>query len=142
MKKETKQKQFCDIYLTNGFNGTDAYLKVYPSANPESARRQASKLLTKIDVKAYLKEKQQELSKKSKIDREYILNEYAQLLESCKAEGLDGAGTIKDRTNWNTALKNIAKLLGLDEPEKLKHEVEHKIININYIKPNKNIENE
>lgn len=35
-------------------NGTRAYMEVYPEVSEESARRLASKLLTRIDIKEYL----------------------------------------------------------------------------------------
>jgi phage terminase small subunit len=129
-----RHKQFAEEYLSNGMNATQAYLSVYKSVkNERTAEAAASRLLSNVKVKEYLYEKQKELSKKSEIDREFILEEYKQLLDSCKLEGMDGAGTIKDRTNWAKALAQITKMLGLDAPEK--QEITHKGISINIIKP-------
>lgn len=48
-------KRFGDIYLTNGQNGTQAYLSVFHTKNPASAGVGASKLLKKgTDVRAYV----------------------------------------------------------------------------------------
>jgi phage terminase small subunit len=126
MKISEKHKSFCDEYINNGFNGTKAYLAVYKSVKSEdAARTNASKLLAKANIKAYVEQKQKELRQKAEIDRDYILEEYKQLLESCKIEGLDGEGTIKDRTNWSRALAQLSKLLGLDAPDKT--EITHKL---------------
>lgn len=116
-----KHKQFCDTYLINGLNATQAYITVYKTKNEESARKASSLLLTKIDIKNYIQTEQNKLSKKADIDKEFIINEYKELLESCKEEGLDGSGNIKDRTNWNKALQNLSKMLGFNEPEKIEH---------------------
>ena len=54
------QKLFCHEYVKNGNNGTRAYMEVY-KADEETARRNASRLLTKADVKEYIKSLQKEL---------------------------------------------------------------------------------
>lgn len=48
-----KHKAFAEHYL-KCFNGTQAYLLVYPKSSYESARSTASELLTKPNVKAYI----------------------------------------------------------------------------------------
>lgn len=54
------QKLFCHEYVKNGNNGTRAYMEVY-KADEETARRNASRLLTKADVKEYIESLQEEL---------------------------------------------------------------------------------
>lgn len=60
--KNKKHQEFVNEYFIRNMNGTDAYQAVYPKATRESARREASRLLTNVDVKAEietrLKEKQ------------------------------------------------------------------------------------
>jgi phage terminase small subunit len=60
--KNKKHQEFVNEYFLHNMNGTDAYQAVYPKATRESARREASRLLTNVDVKAEietrLKEKQ------------------------------------------------------------------------------------
>lgn len=56
LKKE--HKIFCQEYIKNGNNGTQAYMIAYPSSNKENARRRASELVTKSDVQEYIKELQ------------------------------------------------------------------------------------
>lgn len=49
-----KQKRFCDEYLID-LNGTRAYKAAYPSVKSDDvARKAASRLLTNVDVRAYL----------------------------------------------------------------------------------------
>lgn len=55
------QKLFCHEYVKNGNNGTRAYMEVYSNCTEETARRNASKLLTKTDVKEYIESLQKEL---------------------------------------------------------------------------------
>lgn len=56
-----KQKRFCEEYVNNGFNGTQAYKKVYPNSSDDTARINACRLLTKANIKAYISEYQEEL---------------------------------------------------------------------------------
>lgn len=51
-----KHRDFLLEYIKNGRNGTRAYLSVYPQTSYESARRLASRLLSKNDVQDALKE--------------------------------------------------------------------------------------
>ena len=53
-----KQMLFCDEYLKNGCNATQAYLKVYKNVkNREVAKKAGSRLLTFVDVKNYINER-------------------------------------------------------------------------------------
>ena len=134
MDLNEKHKQFADEYLTNGFCGLKAYLSVYKSVKSEAAADvNASKQLSSAKVKAYIAQKQAVTSKKFDITREYITTEYLELIKSAKEEGLDGQGSLKDRTNWAKALAQLSKLLGLDSSDKL--EVEHRGIVVNYVNP-------
>lgn len=121
MSLTKKQLAFVDEYFINGFNAKASYLKSYPNVTEGTAEVQGSRLLNNPKIKAEIEARQKELRAKNNIDREFLLNEYLQLLESCKKEGLDGVGTIKDRTNWARALAQVSKLLGLDAPEKVEH---------------------
>lgn len=134
MKKlSEKHKRAVDCYFNNGMNKTQALIDA--GYSEKYANKNIHSVFDRPEVKAYIDEKQKELSLDAKIDREYILKEYMELLESCKDEGLDGMGTIKDRTNWAKALAQITKMLGLDAPDK--QEIEHKGIIINITPPTK-----
>ncbi|MFR7638589.1 MAG: terminase small subunit [Allobaculum sp.] len=50
-----KQKLFCEEYLANGLNATQAYLKVYKNVkNKASAAEMASRLLRNVKVREFL----------------------------------------------------------------------------------------
>jgi len=59
-----KQKVFCREYVKNGSNGTAAYMKAYSKCTEETARRNASKLLTNTDIQNYIKELQDKAESK------------------------------------------------------------------------------
>lgn len=133
-KLNPRHKAFADEYLANGMNAKQAYLSVYRNVKKSTtAEANGSRLLSNAKVKAYIDEMRDKTAKKHSIDRDWIVNEYMQIIESSKTEGHDGAGNLKDRTSWNKSLAQLAKLLGLDAPEKT--EVEHKGITINIEKP-------
>jgi hypothetical protein len=48
------RKRFCDTWLTNGQNATQAYLFVFNTNKPTSAAVGASRLMQRPDVKAYI----------------------------------------------------------------------------------------
>ena len=58
MALNARQKQFARAYLTNSRNATQAYKKIYGCAS-ESARRNASKLLTHSDIQKMLADEEQ-----------------------------------------------------------------------------------
>lgn len=51
--RTVKEKKFVKAYVENGGNGTQAALQAY-NANPASARKIASEVLTKLDMSAWL----------------------------------------------------------------------------------------
>lgn len=75
-KLNKKELQFINEYLSNGFNGSKAYKKVYKSCKSDgTARTEASKLLAKPNIKKEIDKRQEELRAKSEIKREDILND-------------------------------------------------------------------
>lgn len=124
MKNNQKHIKFLEEYMINGFNATKAYLYAYPNVNENTAGVNGHKLLGTTKIKAEIERRQQELSKKKNIDREFIVNEFLEIIKSSKDQGVDGEGLLKDRTNWNKAVVNLANFLGLSAPDK--KEIEHK----------------
>ena len=59
-KLTLKQERFVDFYLKLG-NATDAYQRAY-DAQPEPARRAASRLLTKVDIQQAIELRKQEIA--------------------------------------------------------------------------------
>jgi len=74
-----KQKQFCREYIYD-WNGTRSYLAVYPDVKKdETARAAASRLLTNVNVKAYIEEIQRNLEQMAGISRLRVLEEHMKL---------------------------------------------------------------
>ncbi len=60
------QRKFCEEYVNNGSNGTQAYLIAYKSCKKEeTAMASASRLLRNVKVKEYIQELQEELKSKA-----------------------------------------------------------------------------
>ena len=117
--KNLKWKRFADEYLID-MNASRAYVAAgYSSKTPD---KNAYKLLEKEEIKAYLEKMQAKTSEKLEIDREWVIKEYMELINSCKVEGTGGEYSITDRNNWNKALQNLSKMLGLNEPDKIAFE--------------------
>lgn len=74
-----KQKHFCREYIYD-WNGTRAYLVAYPGLkNVETARVNASRLLTNANIKAYLESIQIELERIAGVSRLKVLQEHMKL---------------------------------------------------------------
>lgn len=72
-----KQKRFADEWLVD-LNGTRAYKVAYPSVKKdETARVNASRLLTNANVKTYIQERQKEREKRTEITQDSVLRELA-----------------------------------------------------------------
>ncbi len=70
------QKLFCQEYLKLGMNGTQAYLKVYKSCKKEeTARANASRLLTNANIQEYISELQKKVEEKAVVSIEMIVDE-------------------------------------------------------------------
>jgi hypothetical protein len=67
-----QQRAFCEEYILNGMNATDAYKKHYKPSNDAVAGSCANKLLKNEKVKAYLKELQEKRKEDFKVDKSFI----------------------------------------------------------------------
>ncbi len=130
MELSVKHKAFCDEYLANGMNALQAYKSVYKCSD-KAAQSNAFRLMENKGVILYIQKQQEKTAEKLEITRDYIINEYLELINSAK-----GNDDYIDRTNWNKSLAQLSKLLGLDAPSK--QEITHEGISINIIKPDGN----
>ena len=79
MELTEKQKVFCDEWLKD-MNGTRAYKAAYKGVkNDETAKVNASRLLTNANVQKYIQEKQKEREKRTEITQDMVLKELAKL---------------------------------------------------------------
>jgi len=63
-----KELIFCNEYIANGQNATQAYLKAYPSCKYDTARNKSSILIAKTNVRAYIDANLQEMIDESIAD--------------------------------------------------------------------------
>ncbi|MDR1904302.1 MAG: terminase small subunit [Treponema sp.] len=90
------QKNFVNYYIEQDFkNATAAYQQVFPKASYETARRNASRLLTKADVQEYMSAVIAEVLQRDKIPLEKrILDIWLKRAFYDPAEIVDGKGTL------------------------------------------------
>lgn len=69
-----KQKKFCREYISNGGNGTDAYLNSYNTKSKTTAMNESSLLLKRKDINEYLKTLSIPLENKAISEREKVKN--------------------------------------------------------------------
>lgn len=98
-----KMMKFCDEYLKCG-NGTQAYVAAYDSNGGATAQVEASRLLARDDIQAYLIKLRKPVEKavKRKIlnEREYKKKVIQERLEAC-IERDDDAGAARWMEIWN-----------------------------------------
>lgn len=90
-----KQMQFCEEYLKNGGNATEAYMTAYNSESKKSAMIEASRMLKREDIQDYLMKLRKPVEKavKRKIlnEREYKKNLIQERINECIARDDDAA---------------------------------------------------
>lgn len=99
-----KQMAFCEEYIKNGGNGTQAYLTAYDSNSKTVAGIEASRMLDKPDIQAYLMKLRKPIEKavKRKIinEREYKKKLIQERIDECVARG-DDAAIARYLEIWN-----------------------------------------
>ena len=118
-----QQITFCQEYVKNGNNGTKAYLIAYPDVTEETAKVNASRLLTNANVKAYIKELQNKIEKKRIMSIEErmdwltnVINSNENINNKLKAleilNKMDGVYTqniaVKGEMNLNNPLRELS----------------------------------
>lgn len=102
-----KQRRFADEYLID-LNATRAYKAAYPSVKrDETARANASRLLTYANVQEYIREHMQQRQERVQITQDEVVNALKELAF--------GDGKDADRIR---ALELLGKHLGMFQPRK------------------------
>jgi hypothetical protein len=101
MKLNPKQKKFCELYVLNGYNATQAYKEAgYSCKNDQIASEKASRLLASNGkVKLYIAKLENEQSKEFKIEKDDILQELMKM-------AFGNIGDIVDIKHGNFVLKD------------------------------------
>lgn len=138
-KLNKKQKAFVDELFKNGFNQTNAYVKIYGINNKDYAAKSASRLMSKVEVKAYYEHLYKEYRKSLDIDKQKMLdmlmdeiNLFNEMKVLAQQEELtyeeemrfSRLSTLLKASDINKVRDMINKLIGAYEPEKT--EVQHK----------------
>lgn len=112
-----QQEIFIQEYLFGArpYVQVEAYMKAYPNCTRSSAKAQASRLMARANIRAEIRRQRDNIMFDYDINRQWVIDQYMDMMESC----LDNDENIVDRTNWNKALAQLTKLLGLDEPDRM-----------------------
>jgi len=70
-KLTEKQKRFCDEYLID-LNATQAAIRA--GYSDKTAKEQASRLLTNVNVEAYIADKQEEIRNRNEVTIDFVVN--------------------------------------------------------------------
>ena len=114
-----KQRLFCDEYLSNGMNGTKAYLKVYKNVKSEDAAgSSAARLLGNVRVREYIDVAMAKIHDEKTMDAKEVMERLTAIgREQTTDEMMTVDGTIlevKSRTQDRIkALELIGKAYGM-----------------------------
>ena len=91
-KLTTKQKRFCEEYVTD-FNATQAAIRA--GYSKKTSRSQAQRLLTKVDIQNYVAKLQEDIRERNKITIDECISILADIARFDIAELYDKDGALK-----------------------------------------------
>lgn len=124
-KISEKQSAFIDHYLANGFNATRAAISAGYSA--KTAQEQSSVLLSKPIIKSEIERRKKPIANKLNISRENLVLELMDIKAKCLEED-PASGKFAQYNNALKALEMVARMLGLNEPDKLEVNLKAELI--------------
>lgn len=96
MKLTVKQRKFCDEYIKSG-NATEAYFKAgYQIKSNEAARANASRMLTKANIKEYIETRLKQLESKKLAGAREVLEYLTSVMRGEQTESVATAKGIYD----------------------------------------------
>ena len=90
------QKLFCQLYIKMGSNGTKAYMEVYKPNSEDTARINASKLLTKTNIREYIEKEQEKIANRNNVTIDRVVQEYAKIAFVDARQLFDDKGLVKE----------------------------------------------
>ena len=105
MKLTAKQAKFCEEYLID-LNGKQAAIRA--GYEPKTAEVQASRMLSYAKVKEYIKQKQEELSKRTQITTEWVVNRLLAISNRCMQPNLK---MVREGKEWIPATDEDGNLI-------------------------------
>jgi len=136
MKKLTpKQEKFANLYVELG-NASEAYRKAYDVSNPDAdwIASKASHILSEDNIRTRVEELRNEVKEEHKIDRSFIVKGLLEIISDADYTfklGKDNTLSKEDgkafyrlmnqtkNTDKLRALEQLAKMLGLNEPDRV-----------------------
>lgn len=121
MKLTAKQRKFCDEYIKSG-NATEAYFKAgYQIKSNEAARANASRMLTKANIKEYIETRLKQLESEKIAGAREVLEYLSSVMRGEQTESVATARGVydnvpvsaKDRIN---AAKELLKRYPTTDP--------------------------
>ncbi len=104
-----KWKEFVEIYINNGRNARMAYKAIYGMGmKDESADTNGWKLLSKAEVQEYFKARLRNIAENTNVTAQGLVADLQKIVE-----------TESDTQTRIEAVKQISKLLGLEQPIKI-----------------------
>lgn len=110
--KNKNHERFCQEYVKNGKNGSRAYLTVYRTKNEDTARVNASRLLTNTNIKARINELMDKIEDRTLVTPERIIREYARIAFLDIRNFYNDDGTLKKITELDD--DTAAAIAGMD----------------------------
>lgn len=96
MKLTAKQRKFCDEYIKSG-NATEAYFKAgYQIKSNEAARANASRMLTKANIKEYIETRLKRLESKKIAGAREVLEYLSSVMRGEQTESVATAKGVYD----------------------------------------------
>jgi|694.fasta_scaffold02162_46 hypothetical protein len=122
--KNPRHEAFCKEYRRNGFNGLQAYNKVYGAKNNKTNEVNATRLLSNAKIKQRLAELSKKASEEYKYTVEKLVKELDEIEELAKQPIHGKDQNNYDLTNWIKIKSEKAKLFGLYAPTKTDNKTE------------------
>jgi phage terminase small subunit len=108
-KLTPRQKRFCECYLSNGFNATQACLDA--GYKEKNARSQGAENLTKPNIASYIDARKLKDAKNLGITRDTLLKDIKDIMSNAQTDG--------QHSVCMKGVELMTKMLGLNEPEKV-----------------------
>ena len=124
VKLNIRHEAFCREYHKNGFNGLQAYKTVYGGTD-KTCVASSARLLTNVNVQAFLQGLKDKANKKYDVTLETIVKELTEIQALAKQAIHGKTGSDYDLNNWIKTQQEMIKLFGLYAP--VKQEVDTKI---------------
>lgn len=140
-KLTPKQESFCQLYIELG-NASEAYRQSYnvrENTTEGTINVKSSRMLKESKISLRVAELRDSVKQEHKIDRDYIVKGLLEIISDADYTfklGQDAKLTKEDskafyrimqqtkNTDKLRALETLAKMLGLNEPEKFEHKIE------------------